>query len=68
MRSGFETWSRELNICYAKMIFWSYQMNILPIDIIFICINKMHIALSIFFVKKKSESTLYRKLPDLGVI
>ena len=50
MRSGFETWSRELNIRYAKMIFWSYQMNILPIDIIFICINKMHIALSIFFV------------------
>ena len=66
MRSGFETWSRELNICYAKMIFWSYQMNILPIDIIFICINKVHYQY--FLLKKKSESTLYRKLPDSGVI
>ena len=35
-------------------------------DIIFICINKVHIAPSTFFLK--SESTLYRKLPDSGAI
>ena len=66
MRSGFETWPREPTICYAKVIFCSYQMNILPIDIIFI--NKVHITSSTIFFLKKSESTLYQKLPDPGAI
>ena len=43
-------------------------MNILPIDIIFIFINKVHITSSTIFFQKKRESTLYQKLPDPGDI
>ena len=43
-------------------------MNILPIDIIFIFINKVHITSSTIFFPKKSESTLFQTLPDPGAI